>query len=195
MTFQPYSVSVSLLRQFCFCPRIPYFHMVAKINPATPLWVQQGIDHHARIERLMRRRTLSRFGISHAETCFNVKLVSERYALHGTADMILVGEDQVIPVEFKERMPNSQRGVITQLMAYGLLAEEQFGKPFRRAIVLLGENGKIITFENEKNHYALFEETRKRLMAIIGNESFPDSDSTASKCGQCEYIKYCNDRF
>lgn len=53
-----------MLRQHCFCPRIPFFQLMRGIQPVGPMWLQQGLNHHVREEMLAKRRKLSRFGIS-----------------------------------------------------------------------------------------------------------------------------------
>lgn len=115
--------------------------------------------------------------------------------LHGIADMILEGDDQVIPVEFKARMDGLRKGTIAQLMAYGLLANEYFKKTFLRAVIIVGLKNRVISFENNSENLNTFMTTRERLFQVVEQSELPDSSATKHQCGQCEYLKFCNDRF
>ena len=64
-----------MLRQHCFCPRIPFFQLMRGIQPVGPMWLQQGLNHHVREEMLAKRRKLSRFGIS-PQSLINIKPVT-----------------------------------------------------------------------------------------------------------------------
>ena len=64
MDMNQFNLPVSMLRQYCFCPRIPYFYIARNITPVEKEWMSQGIEEHKRQEMLSKRRNLSRFGIS-----------------------------------------------------------------------------------------------------------------------------------
>lgn len=57
------SYPVHLLRQYLFCPRIPWFNVVRNLYPATPSWVRRGIRYHEVQQALSKRRNLSRYGL------------------------------------------------------------------------------------------------------------------------------------
>jgi CRISPR-associated exonuclease Cas4 len=192
---ESFSLPVSLLRKTIFCPRIPFYCEVAQINPSRPSWVQQGVDYHTRIERLMKRRTLEHFDIQNPLPRYQCPLSSEKWRLHGIADMILEGDNQIIPIEFKARMDVLRKGTIAQLMAYGLLASEHFKKEFRRAVIIVGLKNSVTSFENNNENQKIFLTTHERLFQIVEQSELPDSSATEHQCGQCEYFKFCNDRF
>ena len=58
------SLPVSYIRQFCFCPRIPFLSVFLEIKPPSPLWVQDGVDFHEKAAMLQKRRKLSKFNLS-----------------------------------------------------------------------------------------------------------------------------------
>lgn len=189
------SLPCSLLRQFLFCPRIPYYSEVLSLHPPQPLWVKQGIDWHHRQELLMRNRTLDRYGLQQARRCFQCPLASESMAIHGIADLVLIAESEVIPVEFKQAPGRLNRGGQIQLTAYGMLAEQRFGLPFKRAFVIRGERAKIECFPYTPEHRAMFDSALAGLRLALDSPILPDSPASLPQCGQCEYLNHCNDRF
>lgn len=54
------SIPASLLRQYCFCPRIPFFTYVRQLHPPRAPWVEAGVAMHQRIEQLLKRRDLTK---------------------------------------------------------------------------------------------------------------------------------------
>lgn len=189
------SLPCSLLRQFLFCPRIPYFHEVLGIRPAQPLWVRQGIDWHHRQEILSRNRTLARFDLLQARRLSQVQLASEAHGLHGIADLVLLTPEEVIPVEFKQGPAPLNKGGQLQLTAYGVLAEEKFKLPFRRSFVLSGEKAKATCFPDSPERRAQLAQTVAELNRTLETPLLPDSSASVPQCGQCEFLAHCNDRF
>ena len=85
---EQFNLPVSMLRQHCFCPRIPFFQLMRGIQPVGPMWLQQGVNHQVREEMLAKRRKLSRFGISPQSFRFleDIKLYNDSLGLHGICD-------------------------------------------------------------------------------------------------------------
>ena len=192
---QSYSIPIRFLRHYCFCPRIPYLVELAGVNPVNTLWVQQGIDYHKRLEKLMKRRTLKYFHLEAPVIHLQVALKSEIYKIHGLADCLLEDENEVVPVEFKAQMSTLQRGTIMQLIGYGLLAEERFKKPFKKAFVIVGEGRKIIPIKLTEYDLQQFRGVLEQLKSSLKGGVFPASSATDRQCAQCEYLRFCNDRF
>ena len=189
------SLPCSILRQFLFCPRIPYFCEVLGIRPPQPLWVKQGVDWHRRQERLSQNRTLSRYGLLCAQRHFQCQLESETLGIHGIADLVLLTDSEVIPVEFKQGSAPLNRGGQIQLTAYGALAEERFKLPFKRSFVLVGDSPKAIAFPDTPDRRADLQTTIARLHQPLDSPLLPESTASLPQCGQCEYLAHCNDRF
>lgn len=189
------SLAIRLLRQVLFCPRIPYLIEVAGIPHVEMAWVRHGIEFHSRTERLMKRRTLERFGLANPELRVSVGLASATLGLHGVADAILVDAKQVFPLEFKARMETLRPATIAQLMAYGLVAAEQFGREFRQGAVIVGTRGNILSVPSTNDNLEIFAKAREKLFEVTRMGRLPDSSATTRQCGQCEFLKYCNDRF
>ena len=189
------SLPCSLLRQFLFCPRIPYFCEVLGLRPPQPLWVKQGVDWHRRQEILSRNRTLARYGLLQARRHFQCHLASELIGLHGIADLLLVTDAEVVPVEFKQGTGPLNKGGHVQLTAYGVLAEQHFGLPFKRAVVLMGEKAKADGIPDTPESRDALRVALTGLRQTLESALLPDSPASLPQCGQCEYLAHCNDRF
>lgn len=188
------SLPASLLRQHAFCPRIPYYNEVMQLNPGDRLWQQQGVDLHQRQVMLDRRRGLSRYGVGEVIHHHNLALKSEALALHGICDALLESATKVYPVEFKMRAPRITRGMLLQLAAYGMMAEEQYGKAADIGFILVGDRGET------KRCYLDAKAKEQVLLAIeqigdhLSSPLLPASSASAYQCGQCEYLNFCADR-
>ena len=56
MDTDSFSVPVSLLRQYAFCPRIPFFYLIRNLHPPFRPWVKQGLGFHEKTQMLAKRR-------------------------------------------------------------------------------------------------------------------------------------------
>lgn len=190
----PESVPVSLIRQYLFCPRVPW-HLAAGTPAASPLWVRQGVEHHRRQRRLTRPRKLRALGLADAERRFEVSLESERFGLHGIVDLVLLTDDEVVPVEFKLQNAPPTRAICLQLLAYGLVAEAEYMRPFRRGLVICGSRSRTYPIQRTPDLENRLEQTLAHLRRDRASPVLPPSSAQANKCTQCEYLPHCNDRF
>lgn len=104
MAMKQFNIPISMLRQYCFCPRIPYFYLVRQIRTNEQPWVKIGKLEHNRQEMLLKRRNLSRFGITpELEWTIhnNVELYSEHINLHGVCDAVVKTPNGDFLLEFK----------------------------------------------------------------------------------------------
>lgn len=189
------SLPASLIRQHVFCPRIPFYNEVLSINPGDRPWQSQGVSYHERQEMLVKRRRLEQFGLSRATLKTNVSLYSAEKGLHGICDALLISDEKLVPLEFKLTSTfKPRRGHILQLAIYGVLAEEQLGKPCEQMFILYGDKGKM-------HRVKLNQTLRSDLMRVVQamkenlkSPLLPASPATNAQCGQCEYLNFCADR-
>ena len=190
-----YSLPIHLLRQHCFCERIPNFQELLKLKPPRPQWVKQGEQLHQKQQKVFQNRTLKRFGLEKAEQEFEVTVTSQYLQLHGIVDSILITEEQVYPIEFKLAGKKPTKGQLLQLTAYGMLLEKEYKRPCKTGFILYEEKGKTYTVnftEDDKNQVL---KVRDKIIKGLGTALMPNSSASASQCTQCEYLNYCNDRF
>ena len=138
------SIPASLLRQFIFCPRIPYYNVLLNISEKKPIWMDQGLKFHNRLQLLLQRRSFKRFGLSNAQVSYNTSLYSKSFNLHGFADCLLLSENEVVPLEFKIEGNKLRKAHILQLLAYGYMAQEQFQKKFVKGFIIYGEKSNAV---------------------------------------------------
>ena len=187
-------IPVSMLRQYLFCPRIPYFLEVLGIVPARPEWVRQGGSYHDRQEIISKNRAFKKFGLSDAIKHFRKPVNSKELGFQGIADLILEMPDEIIPVEFKTSSSRSSRGAIIQLTAYGLIFALSSGKKFEKGFIISGRPAKTHYFEISPK---IQDDTRRimtQLQAMMMTGRMPFSSADINKCSQCEFLNFCNDR-
>ncbi len=188
------SLPVSLLRQYAFCPRIPWFMETLGLNPPRPPWVRQGIDHHQRERMLQRRRRLSRYGLTEARLVEEPQLRAPGIGLHGRPDALLETEHAVYPLEFKLGDSRPASGHLLQVAAYALLAESSLGKPSPAGFILYGKRGKTISVEMDTRMREKVLKASADLRQSLEKGLLPVSPASAAQCTQCEFLNYCNDR-
>ncbi|MGN0916522.1 MAG: CRISPR-associated protein Cas4 [Succinivibrio sp.] len=194
-----FSIPVSMLRQYCFCPRIPYYYLIRQIRTHEQPWLTLGTDEHKRQEQLIKRRNLSKFGISSDQKWIiknNVELYSEKYGLHGICDAVVETEKGIFLLEFKNSNSISMNfGAQIQLVAYSMIYEEMMNNKVNFGFILYGSKAK--TFElkitNEMKEKVI--QTRDEILDIADKGNLPNSPASEKKCSQCEYFNYCADRF
>lgn len=192
-----FSIPISMLRQYCFCHRIPYLVMIRGLQPPRGDWVQRGTDIHDYISRLLKRRDLSRlgfFGKYRIQT--NVHLFSHSLGLHGICDCIITTENnELFAIEIKTGTNSNSLslGIKAQIAAYTMLAEEQFKKTARQAFILY-ENRRSITITIDEK---LRNQTKKISTTILNDFHrglLPSSNASIHQCSQCEFQNFCADR-
>ena len=193
MTF--FSLPISHLRQYQFCPRIPWFQEVAAVEPLRPMWVAQGQRFHHRQEFLSRRRKLSRYGLDNAEQLFDQAVRSFEPAMHGRIDLVLLNEHTVHVVEFKLGDGKPTKGQVLQAAAYAMAAQNSYGRKCPGFFVVTGRKAKVHYYELtpliQSEVTAKVDEINQQLKRVI----LPDSPAKADvQCTSCEYLHYCNDR-
>lgn len=194
---ESFSVPISFLRQYCFCSRIPYFQLMLDLQPAGPMWLKQGLDHHAREEMLLKRRKLNQFGVSSQNFRFlqDVKLFDAELALHGICDGVILTDDEVVPLEFKLSEGTPPLGARLQLTAYAMLLESKEKKPVLRGFILYGRKGRSLEVTFDERLRSAVMATADQIRRACGRSILPPSAATESQCAQCEYQNFCADRF
>lgn len=198
MVMESFSIPVSNLRQYLFCPRIPYLALMKGLKVKGGLWVHQGLSFHERTEMLTKRRNLSHYSLSASSFRFvaNISLYDKELGLHGVCDGALyTKEGRVYPLEFK--MAEGQAPTLAteiQLTAYAMLLEKKENIVIACGFILMGKRGKTyeIQFNQTKRLEVLrvVDSIRKSLNLAV----MPTTPATSAQCCQCEYLNFCADR-
>ena len=189
-----YEIPASQLRQFAFCPRIPYIVLALGAQPPAPPWAAQGARWHVERIAMERRRALAAYGLADARPHAEMPLFSQEHGLTGRPDLVLETERSVAIVECKAGKATVNKGLMLQMHAYSVMAEQTFGKP-SVACLLVSANGrhmKKVAFPSGFPDEFMRALADMRAMLDAGN--MPSSSASTGKCAQCEYLNWCGDR-
>ena len=198
MHMKQFNIAVSMLRQYCFCPRIPHFYLFRSLNPEEKVWMKLGGEEHIRQEMLQKRRNLSRFGIQSNYSTIenNVVLYSENLKLHGVCDAILKTDSDVFILEFKSSENISLNfGAQIQIAAYSMIYEEQIKSTIKRGFILYGNKAKTfeVNIDFELRNKVI--KIRDAILEDLNDCVMPYSSAGENKCCQCEFFNFCADRY
>lgn len=186
-------LSVSHLKQFAYCPRIPYYQYVMPVERVATYKMVRGKTAQTKTEQLERRRLLERYGIDLGERLFGVQVTSERLGLSGRLDLLIRTHEELIPVDFKDTDGPPRRNHRVQLAAYGLLVEEAFGLPARRGFVCLIPSKTTAEVSIDDYARAQAEEAMAKIRRMIEEERIPGPTEVRARCVGCEFQNYCGD--
>jgi len=189
-------LSVSDLKQYLYCPRIPYFQHVLSVPRPVTYKMKHGTLQHVELDRLEKRRGLRSYGLREGKRLFHVPVSSESLGLHGIIDLLIESKGTAgplyLPVEFKYQEGAVHANIKYQLAAYALMLEETFGTPVKDGIVyqIPTRTFRHVRITDEMASYV--RQSLAGIRKMMRTESFPDPKSRA-RCFDCEYRRYCND--
>ncbi len=190
---RPLVFPVTDLRQWHFCRRIVYYRFNWPPIRPKPYVLEEGKEAHEEIWRRLIRRGRVR-GIPDGEYGYEVGWVSERWGLSGKVDLVVVNEEEVIPVDFKDSRKMDSPHFRIQLAAYGLLVEERFGRPVRRGFLYSIPRRLAVEVALTLPLRRKVIETVREMAAVVQGEAMPEGPPTRARCVACEFRRFCNDR-
>lgn len=182
------------IKQYHYCPRITYYEKcLPDFRPQTYMMLA-GQEAHERERARAVRRTLQAYHLAEGERHFDVSLRSAALGLAGKIDEVVLcpGEPpQAYPVDYKliERVDDQHR---CQLMAYGLLLEEQWGVKVERGFIYLIPRRRAVEVALDAPLREMVYDTLKAIRTIAEREVMPPPDNR-QKCPLCEFRRICND--
>lgn len=187
--------TVSDLRQHTYCPRIPYFTYVMPLHRPVTAKMREGIQVHDEQEQREQRRNLSKYRLGKpAERLEDVALCSRELNLSGRVDMLLLTDDEIIPVEYKNGRGPVGTNHRLQLAALALLIEERWDRPVHRAFVHfvpVGRHAEVVITDELRRRVR---EALAELGDMVEGETMPDATAVLGRCTDCEFRRFCNDR-
>lgn len=181
------------LKQYCYCPRIAYYHLALPAVRPTTYQMQAGIERHHEAEDLEKRRSLRAYGLQTGQRSFNVALSSPELGLSGELDMVIETEAERIPVDYKDSTRIGAHFKM-QLMAYGRLLEEADpAKPVRRGFLYLMPQRKAIEVPFTSKLRQDLAAALADLRAIAERQRMPPPTTRRAQCVDCEFRRFCND--
>jgi CRISPR-associated exonuclease Cas4 len=186
------AVTISLLKQYIYCPRVVYYETCTPGIRPTTYKMQAGNDAHDHERHRAARRSMFAYQIPAGERRFDVRILSTRLSLSGLIDEVVLSPDEAIVVDYKLADWAGENHLI-QLGAYSLLVEEAFGLPVKRGFVYLMKNRRF-------EEVPIDEPLRNSVMATLQNiqhirttEYMPPPIEAKNKCLSCEFRRFCND--
>lgn len=189
------------IKQYFYCPRIVYFnYLMPRFRPVT-YKMEEGKLRQSEQEKLEKRRTVARFDLfdderrSHVVKQFNVRLYSDELGLSGMLDMLLIVEDEAIPVDFKDG--SFARGEVValhhkyQLIGYGLLVEACLRKKAMRGFIHSIEEGKAKSVNFSEGAKMFLRGKIRKMHEMIINEILPHPTPHYVRCRECEFRPVC----
>ncbi|MDX2162949.1 MAG: CRISPR-associated protein Cas4 [bacterium] len=185
-------ITITLVKQYIYCPRVVYYETCTPGIRPTTYKMQAGQAAHQQARERAARRKLSAYHLTEGERRFDVRLVSPTWKLSGLIDEVVIAPDEAIVVDYKMANWAGDNHLI-QVAAYGLMVEEAFKLPVRRAFIYLM---KARTFEMVSLDGALRNsviETLTHIHHIRMTEYMPPPVDERNKCKSCEFRRFCND--
>jgi len=193
MEYSDTLIPISHIRQFLFCPRIPWFKQVMLFEPPEQGWVSQGKRWHEEQSPRHKRR-LNQYLQGPLEHATDVYVRSESLGVHGYIDELITNSTQCVVVEYKVDTHKPTLAQKLQLMAYSIAAGESLSLEVVAGVLLKGDARKQYPVELNQSLKMTLLKVLMDLRTVTGSHRMPISSATDAKCDQCEYLRYCNDR-
>ncbi|SJZ90870.1 CRISPR-associated protein Cas4 [Selenihalanaerobacter shriftii] len=186
-------IKVTDIKQYVYCKRIIYFTYCMPLNVMKTYKMKFGKEKHDRVERLEKRRTLQRYGLEDGEKRYSVDLNSKRLGIIGKLDMLVVKDNEYIPIELKYSSRDPGLHHKYQLAAYVLLVEEEYKTSLRRGIIHLIPRKDTFEIKITANLRRKTKEIINEIKMIVELERMPEPVKERGKCKDCEYQNFCGD--
>ncbi len=186
-------LTVTDLKQWSYCHRIPFYRYVLPVDYKRTYKMHRGKTAQNVIEALERRRRLREYGLLDGRRLFGIFLRSERLGLVGRPDLVIVTDSACFPVDFKDTEGGARQNYRDQMAAYGLLAEEQLGKPVREGFVYLMPTDDIVRIPISAADRSRIRQYLDEIRSMVARQELPEATAVRARCAACEYRNYCAD--
>lgn len=186
------TVTISLLKQYIYCPRVVYYETCTPGVRPTTYKMQAGNTAHDHERRRAARRSMFAYQIPGGERRFDVRILSTHLLLSGLIDEVVLSPDEAMVVDYKLTAWAGENHLI-QLGAYSLLVEETFGLPVRRGFVYLIKSRRFEEVSIDERLRNSVMETLENIQRIRVYEYMPPPIDNKNKCLGCEFRRFCND--
>lgn len=184
---------ISHIRQFIFCPRIPWFKCIMAFDPPEQQWVKHGKDWHLH-QNINHKRRVNRYLSGTVQHKLDVYVKSNQLGLHGYVDEVAYNDDECVLIEYKVDSKPPSIGHHMQLMAYVIAMQEQSLLVVKAAVLLKGSAFRQYSMDIGSHSKLKLLSFNQKLRQVLDSPYLPASSAQWQKCNQCEYLRYCNDR-
>jgi len=186
-------LTVTDLKQWAYCPRIPYYHHVMPVEISRTYKMECGRDIEAAVQAMEKRRGFRRYGLERGERRFGVWLHSAALGLSGKLDLLIVTEDACYPVDFKDTEGGVRYNHRIQLAAYAMLVEENLARIVPAAFIYLVPSRQLVTVGVGEKEREQVRRAATEMRRVIEQEDMPDPTPVRARCVACEFRNYCAD--
>jgi CRISPR-associated exonuclease Cas4 len=190
-------VRVTDLKQYSYCPRVPYYlYCLPHLRPTT-YKMEAGIEAQEHVTELEERRSLRAYGLSNGERHFYHPVWSSKLGCIGQIDMVIEIEEggvhRLIPVDYKLSQRTPGRHFQLQLACYAMMLEEMYDVYVPDGYIYLIQSRQAERIAITKRLRQEAATTVATLRAIIKTQRVPSPTSHPARCVACEYRRFCND--
>jgi len=191
----PVTVTPSEVLEYLFCPRYIYFENVLGIpeHQEKRFKVVRGREVHR--EKQVRNRAYLRKKLGVIGRDFDVYLSAPHHYLRGRIDEVLTLEDGTMaPLDYKfaEWKNRLYAGYHMQLTLYGLLIQENYGKPVRRGfLVYTRSQNFVLPVDIDDADYENAIDILHRIVHITRSGFLPKRTPYRRRCLDCCYKNIC----
>jgi CRISPR-associated exonuclease Cas4 len=192
-------ISVTDVKHYVYCPRIVYFERVLHAKPVFGSQQEEGRERHEEyVRKELRRKDAIYYSPDFlgAEKFLFVSLSSSGLGLTGQLDCVIrTAKNEYVPVDYKGMVSN--RGKLWmdhkyQLVAYGLLVEENYDTVVKRGFVNYVPERLVLGVEITPAMKAYVRRVVGHIRRIIGEEVLPPIRVGKHKCtGGCGHKTIC----
>lgn len=188
--------SVTLIKQYHFCPRIIYFLEVLGVKERETESMINGHEKHESFHQLEKRRktVLGKKEEKTIEKYSKIPIASKKLGLMGVVDQVVKTERGYAIIEYKtsKKPTKIPKGHIYQAAAYALLAEEKFNIIVKSLKIYYSQSKEIVEMpltQDIRNHVKW---TIRKIREIIEKEKLPEVKINR-KCKSCGYKWICKE--
>jgi CRISPR-associated exonuclease Cas4 len=186
-------LTVTDLKQWAYCPRIPYYHHVMPVEFVRTYKMERGRVIEAAVEAMEKRRGFRRYGLEHGERRFGVWLHSAALNLAGKLDLLIITDHGCYPVDFKDTEGGVRYNHRIQLAAYAMVVEETLASPVPMTFVYLVPTRQLVSVPIGEKEKAQVIHALSEMRRLIQGEEMPAATPVRARCTACEFRNYCGD--
>jgi CRISPR-associated exonuclease Cas4 len=182
---------INEIKNALYCPRISFYSLVMGLDRITGA-AAVGIEAEEDVRRKMRRRRGALHTLVKGERRFSVPVVSHQRRLVGRLDEMVITEQGVYLVDYKDTDRDYDYWEI-QMAAYRMCVEETSELPVLGCSIYTIPTHQYHTIVPSVRAIQKLEQTLQMLKTMAETQVCPSATSQAGKCRSCQYRRFCND--
>ncbi len=189
-------IPIVLVKEYYWCPYYAYMRLTLWQHKPTPS-MEAGkteLAHH----RQDLIQALQEAGVEPVEEYWEAQVYSHRLNMGGRVDLLLVLEDDTLALVEAKLVASRRRlwkhpGILAQLAAYTIAAEETMRMRVSRAFLYSMETGRLHEARITPRHRSMAEHAAKELnaMAETGRPPLHEPPPPRWRCRLCGYWSIC----